>query len=90
MRDAANLEKIINKFANGIRLIGVLMVMSSSIAAVSYTAEGQAFWDQFRVSLLFIGVSGLLMILIGGILYRILIVNGQYTTHRIFPFKDED
>ena len=79
----------IKKFANSLRLMGILLLVASSIGFISYRSEPGNFWDIYILFLLHLGVAGCILAFVGETLWKILIKNSD-VSHRKFYFSDEE
>jgi len=59
------------------------------VAGVSYRSNTEVFWDEFTVSLLIILLIGIVIMLMGEKLYRLLLKHSNIK-HRQFYFKDDE
>jgi hypothetical protein len=48
----------INKFANSLRLMGILLLVASSIGFISYRSDSGNFWDIYTLFLLTLPLQG--------------------------------
>jgi len=55
----------INKFANSLRLMGILLLVASSIGFISYRSETGNFWDIYTLFLLHLAVAGAILAFVG-------------------------
>ena len=55
----------INKFANSLRLMGILLLVASSIGFIAYRSETGNFWDIDTLFLLHLVVAGCILAFIG-------------------------
>ena len=78
----------INKFANSLRLMGIMLLVVSSIGFISYRSETGNFWDIYTLFLLHLAVAGIILAFIGETLWKILIKNSD-VSRRKFYFYDE-
>ena len=79
----------INKFANSLRLMGILLLVASSIGFISYRSESGNFWDIYTLFLLHLAVAGCILAFVGETLWKILITNSD-VPRRKFYFYDEE
>jgi hypothetical protein len=79
----------INKFANTLRLMGILLLVVSSIGFMAYRSETGNFWDVYTLFLLHLAVAGSILAFIGETLWKILIKNSE-VSRRKFYFYDEE
>lgn len=79
----------INKFANTLRLMGILLLVASSIGFISYRSETDNFWDVYTLFLLHLSAAGVILAIIGETLWKILITNSD-VSQRKFYFHDEE
>lgn len=78
----------INKFANSLRLMGILLLVASSIGFISYRSETANFWDIYTLFLLHLAVAGGILAFVGETLWKILLANSD-VSRRKFYFYDE-
>ncbi|MEP5728568.1 MAG: hypothetical protein ABJL67_04250 [Sulfitobacter sp.] len=78
----------INKFANSLRLMGILLLVASSIVFISYRSDTGNFWDIYTLFLLHLAVAGGILAFVGETLWKILITNSD-VSRRKFYFYDE-
>ena len=79
----------INKVANSLRLMGILLLVARSIGFISYRSESGNFWDIYTQFLLHLAVAGCILAFVGETLWKILVKNSD-VSHRKFYFYDED
>tara|TARA_R110000850_G_C9847730_1_gene454955 strand:+ start:430 stop:720 length:291 start_codon:yes stop_codon:yes gene_type:complete len=79
----------INKFANSLRLMGILLLVASSIGFISYRSESGNFWDIYTLFLLHLAVAGCILAFVGETLWKILIKNSDVSRRKIY-FHDEE
>lgn len=79
----------VNKFANTLRLMGIVLLVASSIGFISYRSETGNFWDIYTLFLLHLAVAGGIFAFIGETLWKILITNSD-VSRRKFYFYDEE
>ena len=79
----------INKFANTVRLLGIVLMLVAAVCFTSYQPSTDNFWDSFRVILVMLGLVGLTKTVVGDVLWRLLLKHSD-VTHRRFYFYDEE
>ena len=79
----------INKTANTLRLIGILMALTSSVSLIVYRSDSMNYWDLFTITMLCVFAIGCSLICIGEFLWKYLVKNTE-TKSRSFFFKDEE
>lgn len=79
----------INKFANSLRLMGILLLVASSIGFISYRSDSGNFWDIYTLFLLHLAVAGCILAFIGETLWKILIKNSDVSRHKIYFYDEE-
>ena len=79
----------INRFANSLRLMGILLLVASSIGFISYRSESGNFWDIYTLFLLHLGVAGCILAFVDETLWKILTQNSD-VSRRKFYFYDEE
>lgn len=55
----------INKFANSLRVVGIILLVVTSVGFISYRSETGNFWDVYTLFLLHLGVAGAILAFIG-------------------------
>ncbi|MEQ6204015.1 hypothetical protein ABMC88_13265 [Sulfitobacter sp. HNIBRBA2951] len=80
----------INKFANSMRLMGILLLVASSIGFISYRSETENFWDIYTLFLLHLAVTGCLLAFVGETLRKILIRNSDVTQRKLYFYDEQE
>ena len=89
MKHLQDLKTPVNKFANTMRLIGLLLLVISIVGLVSYRSETEGFWDINSIFLAAVFIAGTVMTVIGEALWKIILKYSD-ATHRKFYFYDEE
>jgi len=79
----------INKFANSLRLMGIVLLVVSSIGFISYRSETGHFWDIYTLFLLHLGVAGGIFTFIGEALWKILLTNSDVSQRKFYFYGEE-
>ena len=89
MKHLQDLKTPVNKFANTTRLIGLLLLVISTVGLVSYRSETEGLWDINNIFLAALFIIGAVATVIGELLWKMVLKNSD-VTHRKFYFYDEE
>ena len=89
MKHLHDLKTPINKLANTLRLSGILLLIVTGVGFISYRSETGNFWDIYTLFLLTLSVAGVVMALIGEVLWKILQTNSDVSYRRLFFYGEE-
>jgi hypothetical protein len=79
----------INKFANSLRLMGILLLVASSTGFISYRSETGNFWDIYTLFLLHLAVAGGILAFLGETLWKTLIKNSDVLRRKFYFYYEE-
>lgn len=79
----------VNKFANTVRLIGIIFMLIAGVCYISYQTNIGDFWDFFRISLVVLCLIGATMTLLGDLLWKILLKHSDVTKRQFFFYDEE-
>jgi hypothetical protein len=79
----------INKFANTLRLMGILLLVPSSIGFISCRSETGNFWDVYTPFLLHLAVAGAILAIVGETLWKIFVTNSDVSQHKFYFYDKE-
>jgi len=79
----------INKFANSLRVTGIVLLVVTSVGFISYRSETGHFWDVYTLFLLHLGVAGAILAFIGEALWKILLTNSDVSRRRFYFYGEE-
>ena len=79
----------INKFANSLRVMGIVLLVVTSVGFISYRSESGNFWDIYTLVLLHLGVARAILAFIGEALWKILLTNSDVSRRKFYFYGEE-
>ncbi|UWR23459.1 hypothetical protein [Sulfitobacter sp. S190] len=79
----------VNKFANSLRVMGIVLLVVTSVGFISYRSETGNFWDVYTLFLLHLGVAGAILAIIGEALWKILLTNSDVSCRKFYFYGEE-
>lgn len=79
----------INKFANSLRVMGIVLLVVTSVGFISYRSESGNFWDIYTLFLLHLGVARAILAFIGEALWKILLTNSDVSRRKFYFYGEE-
>lgn len=89
MKHLKDYKRPINKFANTLRLMGILLPVASTSGFILYRSETGNFWDLYTLFLLQLAVAGAIFAFLGVQLWKILIRNSDVSCRKFYFYYEE-
>jgi len=89
MKHLQDLKTPVNKFANTLRLTGILLLVVAGVGFISYRSDTGNFWDTYTLFLITLSVAGAVMAFIGETLWNILRTNSDVIYRRFYFYGEE-